>query len=157
MALFVLVVHRFLSSIETEVPGLYVGGERAIPPVIAYEDDVTILLEHPDDFTAIRIAIDTYEKASVAILNSSKSAIMPMVTWPSQTTFRHIVMRDNIRVLGIHFGTTVANSAKLSWNVTVGAVACRAYHRQLKLDQQILFVRRSLCQDLVCSAGAAAE
>jgi hypothetical protein len=93
------------------------------------------------------MAIDTYENVSGASLNTSKSAIMPMVTWPSQTTFRHIVMRDNIRVLGIHFGTAVANSGQLSWGATVGtvrAVACWAYRRQLSLDQRILFVRRYL-------------
>jgi hypothetical protein len=126
---------------------MFVSGERDIPPVIAYEHDVTILLERPDDLPAIRMAIDTYESATGASLNTSKSAIMPMVTWPSQTTFRHIVIRDNVRVLGIHFGTTVANSAQLSWGATVGAVravACRKYHRQLSLDQRFLFVHRYL-------------
>jgi hypothetical protein len=147
MALFGLVLHPLLTAIEKQVPGLFVDGERAIPPVIAYADDVTILSERPEDLPEIRMAIDTYESATGASLNTSKSAFMPMVTWPSQTTFRHIVMRDNVRVLGIRFGTTIANSAQLSWGATVGAVravAYQAYQRQLSLDQRILFVRRHL-------------
>jgi hypothetical protein len=56
-------------------------------------------------------------------------------------------VRDEVRILGIRFGKTVAISARLSWGVTVGAVravAWRAYHRTLRLDQRIQFVRQYL-------------
>ena len=69
---------------------------------------------------------------------------MPLASWTSRATFRHIAMRDDIRVLGIRFGKTVAITAQLSWGATVRAVravACQTYHRQLSLEQRIYFVR----------------
>jgi hypothetical protein len=147
MALFGLAVHPLLASLERRLPGLFVGGERAIPPVLAYADDVTVLLEEPVGLEVLYGEIQLFEKATGASLNANKSAVMPLRSWTAGAALRDIPVREEVGILGIRFGTTVAAAARLTWNVTVNAVratAWRTRHRHLSMSERILFVRRYL-------------
>jgi len=48
------------------------------PPVVAYADNVTVLVTQPGDFAIIYEAVRCYEKATGAKLNSYKSKALHM-------------------------------------------------------------------------------
>jgi len=54
--------------------------------VVAYADDVKILVTSPEDITAIRDATRCYEKATGAVLNVGKSQALAVGIW--DTTVR---------------------------------------------------------------------
>ena len=49
--------------------------------MIAYADDVTIILKDPQDIQKVLEAIRLYAEASGAELNICKSAALPLGTW----------------------------------------------------------------------------
>jgi hypothetical protein len=52
--------------------GITIGRRNNKVTTVAYADDVTILITSPLDIPAIRAALNTYEKASGALININK-------------------------------------------------------------------------------------
>ena len=70
MVLYALCLHPLLRILEDRLHGIHIGGITRISPVLAYVDDVTLLVTQPEDFDTILQSIHTYEKATRAQLNT---------------------------------------------------------------------------------------
>jgi len=78
MILYALLLHPLLRSIDDNLEGNRLGRSTRSPTVVAYADDVTILVTQPGDFAIIHEAVRCYEKATGAKLNSQKSKALPI-------------------------------------------------------------------------------
>ena len=97
---------------------------RRIPhgPVIAYADDVTVLVTHPEDFSAIEQAIRTYKRATGACLNPRKSKALTVWPWTERPTLLGVDLHERVDILGVELGQTVALSIRDSWSRVTSAV-----------------------------------
>jgi hypothetical protein len=73
MILFALCLDPLLRYLVGRLRGLRVHRSQTNSTVVAYADDVSILLTSPEDVPTIREAITCYEKATGAALNVAKS------------------------------------------------------------------------------------
>jgi len=81
MTLYALCLHPLLRTLEDNLPGIRLGRSTRSLPVVAYADDVTVLVTQPGDFAIIHEAVRCYEKATGAKLNSKKSKALPIGGW----------------------------------------------------------------------------
>jgi hypothetical protein len=70
MSLFELCINPLLNALEKKLTGVKIGRGGTKTTVIAYADDVTIVLSKPEDVTILRDTLKTYEEAIEAKLTS---------------------------------------------------------------------------------------
>ena len=78
MILFALCVDPLLRILEQKLPGIHIGNRANKTVVVAYADDVTIFVNSPTDLPVIHDAIQCYEKATGARLNTRKSKVLAL-------------------------------------------------------------------------------
>jgi hypothetical protein len=130
-----------------ELSGLDLRAEQKGETVIAYADDVTVLVTNPNDVDVIRDEIKRYEQATGARINQNKSHGIAIGTWSHPAAPLGLEYKDQIKILGITFGTTTRKSASVSWNYTIQknrAQARREYGRILCLAQRLQYVQLCL-------------
>ena len=76
MALYALCLHPLLGMLDHSLRGLQIGRGKRYQQVLAYADDITTFVTHPEDFQKIITAIKSFERATGAILNPHKSKAM---------------------------------------------------------------------------------
>jgi hypothetical protein len=111
--------------------------------VIAYADDVTIILKDPQDIPKVQEAIRLYTEASGAELNIRKSAALPLGTWNTVQTIFGVPYSDNIKILGIHMTRNLKRSARICWTNISNMIRIQArevYNRVLQINQRIRYV-----------------
>jgi hypothetical protein len=104
---------------------------RGKPYVVAYADDVTVILHSPNDIPNVREALSCYEAATGARLNTRKSKMMGLGTWNSRIDILDISYCDELRILGMQMTTSTNQSANKSWALiarTIRAQAHEAYY-----------------------------
>jgi 23S rRNA-/tRNA-specific pseudouridylate synthase len=69
MSLFVLCFNSPLNALEKNLMGVRIGRSGAKTMVIAYADDVTIVISKPEDIPIVRDRIKIYEEATGAKIN----------------------------------------------------------------------------------------
>jgi hypothetical protein len=147
MVLYTLGLQPFLRSLERKLPGLALGAELKGETVIAYADDVTVFVTNPNNFDVIRNEIMRYEQASGPRLNPNKSHGIAIGTWSYPAAPLGLDYKEQIKILGITFGTTTRKSALVSWNYTIQKIRAQArceYGRTLCLAQRIQYVQLCL-------------
>jgi hypothetical protein len=140
-------LHQFLRSLEGKLSGLALGAGRKGETVIAYADDVTVFITNLNDFDVIRDEISRYEQAAGARLNPKKSQGIAIGNWPHPAAPFGLDYKDQIKILGITFGTTTRKSASVRWNYTFQKIRAHARckdGRTLCLAQRIQY-GRTLC------------
>ena len=140
MSLYALCLHPLISALEDSLPSIKIGRNTQHGPVIAYADDVTVLVTNPGDFHAVQQAIHLYERATGARLNPRKSKALAIGAWTELPTAMDIVFHERVNILGVEFGPTIATSTRDSWSKIICAVqaqARRAYIRHLLLVQRM--------------------
>ena len=117
-----LCLHPFLRTLEEKLPGIRLSRNTRNPSVVAYADDVTVFVTQPGDFAIIQDAVECYEKATGAKLNSRKSQALPVGGWSQPATELGIAFHDHVTILGITYGNTISKSIKklLGKSSTVG-------------------------------------
>jgi hypothetical protein len=73
MILFAMCLNPLLRTLKRSLHGVQIGNPTARTSIVAYVDDVTILVTTPSDIPKLRDAIHCYEKASEARVNIHKS------------------------------------------------------------------------------------
>jgi len=53
MVLYALCLHPLLRILEDRIPGIHIRGTTRSSPVLAYADDITVLVTQPEDFDTI--------------------------------------------------------------------------------------------------------
>jgi hypothetical protein len=125
MLLFALCIDPFVSALGSTLPGISVGSSGTHPAVLAYADDVTILLQSPSDVSKIQNILDQYGAASGAKINVRKSKALGVGRWDT-----------TVKIFGIQFTTTARQSVLKSWSAVTDGIrahAREAYSRELNL------------------------
>ena len=128
MILFVLCFNPILCYLDERLQGLRAHRTQRKTTVIAYADDVSILMTSQEDVRTVRDAIACYEKATGATLNIEKSSALEG-TWDTAC-----------EIMGIQ-------SALASWTRLLSLVrtqARRAYSRDLNVHN-VLHMYRFIC------------
>jgi len=120
-----LCLHPLLRTLGDNLSGIRLGRSTRSPPVVAYADDVTVLVTQPGDFAIIHEAVRCNEKATAAKFNSQKSKALPIQWWSQPATALRIESHDQVTILGITYGTTIAKSVK-----DIGAGVLRSVRAQ---------------------------
>ena len=83
--------------------------------MIAYADDVSILVTSEENVRTVRDAIACYERATGATLNVAKSSALAVGTWDTAYDIMGIPYSEEIKILGVKMRNTVKQSALASW------------------------------------------
>ena len=119
-------VRGFLRTLEKKLTGVQVGHRKRRASVVAYADDVTVFLKHPEDFITILIAVLTFEKATGAHINPQKSKTLAVGNWGEPPKKLGIDFCHQVKIIGVHFGSTIGASTKGSWASVNAAVPAQA-------------------------------
>jgi hypothetical protein len=141
----------FLRTLEEHLPEIKIGKRKFHSPVVAYADDVTVVVTRPEDFEVIRLAVQKFERASGARLNTRKSKALAVGTWGTNPTALGIDVSERVGILGVDLGPTIAQSADACWKRLIRAaraLARSAYGRTLGLTQRIHYVQQYLLAKL---------
>ena len=109
------IMARGLRTLEENLPGIKLGRSTRSTPVVAYADVVTVFVTQPGDYAIIREAVRCYKQATRAKLNSQKSKALTTGEWSQPANALGIEFHDQVTILGITYGTTIAKSVKDSW------------------------------------------
>ena len=126
--------------LENNLRGMQIRRRARSRAVVAYGDDVKVLVTSPSDFKIIHNAIQLYERAPGTRLNRNKSKALAIVRWNIPATELGIGFHSYVKILGVTFGNTIEESMKGSWTQITRAVraqARNAYARELCLAQRV--------------------
>jgi len=132
---------------DENLAAAHLGPHNNRTAVIAYVDDVTIILRSPKDIPIVQEAIPCYEDSSGAKLNIQKSKAMALGSWDTSHTIMGIPYHTELRILGIKMTKTIQQSAINSWRAEIGKIRAQsrdAHSRTLSLDQTVLYVHNYL-------------
>ena len=147
MLLYALCLDPFIRRLEAAIARCRPASQRNRATIIAYADDVTVILRSPREVQVVADVVREYELASGAALNTRKSMAMGVGTWDATTPMMGIEYQDEMRILGVRFAATIQATALASWAPimrSIRAQAQEAYHRELPLYQRCQYVNAFL-------------
>ena len=147
MLLFTLCLNSLLCMIDENLAAAHSGPHNMRTAVIAYTDDVMIILRSPKNIPIVQEAPRCYKDASGAKLNIQKSKTMALGSWDTSHTILGITYHTELRILGIKMTTTIHQSAINSWRKIIGKIRAQsrdAYSRTLSLDKRVFYVHNYL-------------
>jgi hypothetical protein len=103
-----------LCAINKTLKGISIGWNGARRAVIAYADDITILMS-PEEIPKLKEILNLYTTASGASINITKSKAMAIERWDTSQTVIGISYCDQMEILDIHFTPSTNQSALKSW------------------------------------------
>jgi len=143
MLLIETCINPLLINLDRKLQGIKVRHNSNKTTAIAYADDITIIIRHPDEIDDIREILQDYMKATGAHINENKSHAPALGSWTKSVPIVNIKYDDNIKILGFHMTTNSKNSAKLSRAMLTTKIRTQAqdnYHRALNLESRIRYV-----------------
>ena len=90
--------------------------------MVAYANDISIFVTRPTDVPVISDAIQCYEKATGAHLNTRKPKALSVGGWITSTDTLNIPYHAEIKILGVTFASTIEHSMNKSWANVAGKV-----------------------------------
>jgi hypothetical protein len=142
MALFALCLNPLLYQLDQTLNGFRIHQRQWQSAVIAYADDVTLLITTPEDIDAVKDAVQCYKKATGTILNIRKSQALAVGVWDTTIPVMDIPHNDEITVIRFKVQKSVARAASSSWTRITHMVRTQArdtYSRDLGLSQRIQY------------------
>jgi len=113
MILFVLCLNTSLYYLDELLQGLRLHGTQPKTTVIAYPEDVSILVTSQEDVRTDRDVIACYEKATGATLNATKSSALALSAWDTACDIMGIPYSEEIKILGVKMRKPLKQSAVL--------------------------------------------
>jgi len=147
MLLFATCINPLLTTLDKWLKGIKVNHNSHKTTAIAYADDVTIVIRHPEEIDIIREILHNYMKATGANIKETKSSALALGSWPHAVPIMNIRYVDNIKLLGFQMATNSNKSAKMSWMKLTAKIRSQAlenYHRALDLASKIRYVNEVL-------------
>ena len=121
MQLYAICLDPLLNTLETIFTESRKGRCHVRNTVIAYADEVTILVSDLQDIPKIQAVIQKYETALGARTNYKKSQVLAIGTWNTETNVMNIPYSD-MKILGIHFTPTVRQTVQKNWALTTNRI-----------------------------------
>ena len=75
MVLDALRLHPLLCTLEIKLTGIHIRSTERSSPVVAYADDVTVLVTRPEDFDSIQQSVAHFKRATGARLNKNRTLL----------------------------------------------------------------------------------
>jgi hypothetical protein len=127
MMLFALCINPLIHRLEQQLQGSRVNRRQRKTAVVAYADDTTVLVTESEEITAIWEALRSYEQATGAMLNISKSQALAVGTWDTTGSVLNYPYSAEIKILGLRMVNTTAQSAMSSWSRITNLVRTQAH------------------------------
>ena len=143
MMLYALCINPLLHKLEEALNGVRIRRRSPTTAVVAYADDVTVLLTDRDEAQTLQDVLGTYENATGAKINTSKTKALAIGGWDTSQKIMDIEYPEEIRILGVNFTNRSTQTCKEHWCRIISharAVAQEAYHRNISLEKRIQFV-----------------
>jgi len=110
MTLFALCINPLLHHLDQRLQGIRARGRQNKTTVVAYADDVFVLITTEDEVEIIRDALRCYEKATGGKLNVEKSGGLAVGNWETSCNVMGIPYKKEITILGIIPKNTIKSS-----------------------------------------------
>jgi hypothetical protein len=133
----------YQSNCKNKLPGIWIGRHHATSTVLAHADGVSILMTSQHDLPVLQTILDDYTAATGARISNGKSAALATSTWDNTINIMQVPYVPEMKILGIHFASTVTQSAIFSWAQVTGQIRSMtrdAYYRELCLARRILYI-----------------
>jgi hypothetical protein len=147
MYIYTICLNPLLHMLGNKLKGIKLESRQPKITVMAYADDVTIILTSPQEIDIVGEALESYQEASGAKVNLAKSTALAVGGWDNTTDILGIKYHPHIRILGIHYHPKTERTITNNWNLTMRAIraqATAAYNRDLGLHQRIQYVHYHL-------------
>ena len=141
MILFVLCLDPFIRMVNNNLTVF--PDPMNFNAIIAYADDVTVLLRNEACLRQLPQMITLFEQASNAKVNFSKSTLLPLGTWPPDVTLQNIQTNSQIKILGLIIKKKLQDTIDANWTEIVNnvrGVIIRQMSRNLNVIQKIWHV-----------------
>jgi hypothetical protein len=146
MLLFTVCINPFLCMLDTMLrENSHTAGIRT-SNVVAYANNVDVILRSTKEIPKVRDALRYYEAATGARLNIIKSKVMGLGTWDVTVDILGIPYCNELRILSVQM-TTTTQSANKSWALIAGTIraqAREAYCKTFNVSQRIQYVENYL-------------
>jgi len=95
MILYAFCLNPLLKMLEEKLPVNQIGRRALRTSVVAYADDVTIVVKSPRDLPVMSDATRRYERVSGAYLNPRESKSLAIGGWSATETILGIAFNSN--------------------------------------------------------------
>ncbi|KAJ4430303.1 hypothetical protein ANN_22516 [Periplaneta americana] len=105
-----------------------------------YADDVLFLLRDADNCVTLPHILETYSAASCAQLNTHKSFLIPLGSWPDGLTFNEITTVLQAKMLGMTVCNSFEEMVEINWTKTTALTRVTLFqqiHRNLNLFERV--------------------
>jgi hypothetical protein len=108
--------------IDEVTKGIRVKTRTTKTAVIAYADDVNIVLTAQEEVHAVQHAIESYQKASGVRINLEKSKVMALGGWETTADVMGIQYKDEVKILGITFHRKTEETIAHNWAIRMRTI-----------------------------------
>jgi len=132
--------------LKKRLPDISIGHRVRLTSVLAYADDVTILVTSIANFPIIE-DIHLFERASGARLNPRKTKALAVGSWCTLETALRIDNHPHVSILGVTFWITIEQTMKDRWARLTGKVCTKTkktYARDPCLAHRLRYVHTFL-------------
>lgn len=120
MLLFIVSLEPVIRSLTNNVVGLSVGGRRISTG--AFADDVTVLVRDTSDITSVTHVLDTFQLASGAQINESKTKILWLGDHPPTVHDCRYPFSTEIKILGMICTRSIIQTLDANWSLLVNKI-----------------------------------
>jgi hypothetical protein len=113
--LYALAINPFLMLLHKHLNGIRLSKHCAVA-CIGYADDITVIINNEREGRILTNLIATYETASGAKINWSKTKALPIGEWDCTQALENMSYKAEAKILGITFGGNIIASVKITWN-----------------------------------------
>jgi len=149
--LYAIYLDPLLRTIHSALTQNDTPSRRKRTTIIAYADDVSVILRTQHEATKVEEILRKYEKASGAEINRLKSKILKIGPSEQDIDIMDIRTQQTVKILGINFSATTHETTLNTWKPLVHTLrqqSCELYHRDLTLHQRINYVNNYLLAKL---------
>jgi hypothetical protein len=142
MMLYAVCLDPLLQHLTQVLKGLRISKNETKTVAVAYADDLKIFVTDPTDIPLITSALQNYARASGAQINTRKSKALAIGPWDTTSKIMEINYVSEMKILGLVFTATTAESSVKTWTeVTnrVRAIAREAYPREMCTAQRVQY------------------
>lgn len=134
MHLFVLYLHPLLEKLLSIC-------DNPLELVVAYADDISVIVVDDNKLEAIRIAFRNFERSSGALLNVNKTFALNIGPQNEDRTSTWLNMQESVKILGVTFYNSLKQTIEYNWNDVIRKTSRLMWlfkQRNLCLQQKII-------------------
>jgi hypothetical protein len=121
-ALFALCINPLIQCLEENLQGVrFNRGQRKVA-VVAYADDITILITASEDIERLKEIVQCYEGATGARLNVRKSQALAVGTSDLTRSVMGIPYSEVVTILGFQMASETKISRRINWSRVTASV-----------------------------------